>query len=79
MTLQDAERMLNIDYTANKINSVSESANYFIFNVVPVETTDTRSTPIVPARAIDKYTGRIVAFNPLTLTPNELESIRRVR
>lgn len=79
MTLKDAERMLNIDYAVNKISSASESTNYFIFNVVPVETTDTRSTPIVPARAINKSTGRIVAFNPMMLDHAELKSIRRVR
>lgn len=79
MTLQDAERMLNIDYAVDKISSVSESTNYFIFSVVPVETTDARTTPIVPARAVSKYTGRIIAFNPLILTREEMESVRRVR
>ena len=79
MTLQDAEKILNIDPFFEKIDQVSESNNYFIFNVVPLDTTSDRDKLIIPASAVHKKTGKVITFNPITMSRSEKASIRRIR
>lgn len=79
MTVQEAEKILNIDESINKIAQVSESDNYFIFAVVPADTEKKLGTPLAPPVAIDKETGKMLAFNPMRFPKDELKSIKRIR
>lgn len=79
MTVQEAEKLLNIDNSINKIAKVSESTNYFIFSVVPVNMKDDFDRPLTPPVAIDKQTGKMLAFNPMRFSKDELKSIKRIR
>lgn len=79
ITVQDAEKFLNIDRTKNEVASVSESTNYFIFNVVPIDSKNELDRPLKAAYAIEKATGRKLAFNPMRFDRNELKSIKKIR
>lgn len=79
MTVRDAERFLNLDYSLNRIDMVSESNNYFIFVIVPVTATDTMSHPLRHPAAVDKRNGRVIVFNPMRIPKEELRSIKRIR
>lgn len=79
MTVQEAEKLLNINESINKIAQVSESTNYFIFAVVPADPKTNLGKPLAPPVAIDKETGKMLAFNPMRFSKDELKSIKRIR
>ena len=79
MTLVEAEKILNVDPAINKIVSVAESTNYFIFNVVPVTAKNDEDLPFAPPIAVDKRSGKTLRFNPMRFPKAELDSIRLIR
>lgn len=79
ITLQEAEEILNVDTSVNKITQVSESANYFIFNVVPRSVKFDSERPFTPPMAVEKQTGRTLVFNPMRFSKEELSTIERIR
>ena len=79
ITLQEAEKVLNVDKKTKRIEMVSESTNYFIFNIVPVDLKSDFERPLIPATAVEKSTGRKLAFNPMYFSKEELKSIKRIR
>lgn len=79
MTLEEAEKILAVDTKTHKIERVSESNNYFIFNVVPASSKRLLDRTITPSVAIEKSTGRKLAFNPMRFPKDELKSIKRIR
>lgn len=79
MNAQEAEKLLNLDYSISKIDTVSESNNYFIFVVVPITASDKMSHPLRHPVAVDKRNGRAIVFNPMRIPKEELRSIKRIR
>ena len=79
MTVYEAEKLLNINKDINRVAQVSESNNYFIFTVVPVNAKEDLDRPLAPPIAIDKHTGKMLAFNPMRFSKDELKSIKRIR
>ena len=79
MTVKEAEKLLKIDYYVNRVDMVSESKNYFIFAIVPIGSTGELSNPLHHPTAVEKKTGRIIAFNPMRVSKDELRSIKRIR
>ena len=78
MTVEEAEKLLIYDKTTKKIDRVSESTNYYIFNIIPINS-DKILRPMVASVAIEKKSGKRLAFNPLRIPKDELKSIKRIR
>lgn len=79
MTVQEAEVLLELDPSVDKIARVSETTSYFIFNVIPVEIKNNFDRPLIPPIAVEKKTGETLRFNPMTISKDELKSLKRIR
>lgn len=79
MTVQEAEKILNIDTSVKKITKVSESTNYFIFNVASIGANSKLDGSFAPPIAVEKETGKTLAFNPIRFSKDELKSIKQIR
>lgn len=78
MTVQEAEKILNIDKTVKRVDQISESTNYFIFNVVPAHAKNNHHRLLTPPIAVEKRTGKMLAFNPMMFSDVELMSVKRI-
>lgn len=79
MTVQEAEKLLNIDLKSNKIDQVSETTNYYIFSIVSVASKNRLDRSFAPPIAVEKQTGKTLRFNPMMFSKDELKSIKRIR
>ncbi len=80
MNLEKAEAIAceKINVVKNRIDRVSESANYFIFSVMPIGVSDDTQRSFIPPIGVHKSTGEVVAFNPVRFR-EEIASIKRIR
>ena len=80
MNVNTAENILQnkIDTNRYKINRVSETNNYFVFEVVGVNDGDTNTRLLIPAYGVNKNNGFVVPFNPIQFV-SEMKSIKRIR
>lgn len=67
-----------VNMSRDRIDRVSESANYFIFSVAPLDSDDDMDRSFVPPIGVHKKTGKTVVFNPV-MFPQEITSIKRIR
>lgn len=79
MTVQEAEKLLNIDLQNNKVDQVSETTNYYIFSVSSITTKNRLDRSFAPPIAVEKQTGKTLRFNPMMFSKDELKSIKRIR
>ena len=80
MNVNTAENILQnkIDTNRYKINRVSETNNYFVFEVLVVNDGNTNTRLLIPAYGVNKNNGFVVLFNPIQFA-SEMKSIKRIR
>lgn len=80
MNLNTAENILRnkIDTNRYKINRVSETNNYFVFEVVGINDSNMNTRLLIPAYGVNKNSGLVVSFNPIRFA-SEITSIKRIR
>lgn len=76
MDFKEASTFLKFDKTTHEIRSVSETANYFIFSIVPIHAKG--AGPFKAATSVDKRTGATAIFNPMRVDRAELKTLKQV-
>lgn len=81
MNLDTAELLVrkNINMHNRKINMVSESNNYFIFDIAMIDNAGEKRNTFIPPIGVNKNTGKLVYVNPAIFSKEELRSVERIR
>lgn len=76
MDFKEASKFLKFDRKTHEISNVSETANYFIFTIVPIGTTGGGS--FKAPTAVNKQTGVTSIFNPMRVGREEMMTLKHV-
>ena len=76
MDFKEASKFLKFDRKTYEISNVSETANYFIFTIVPIGTTGGGS--FKAPTAVNKRTGVTSIFNPMRVGREEMMTLKHV-
>ena len=81
MNMHEAEMFIsdNINMSNKSIDKVSESNNYFIFNIVTFDVNGNARHSFIPPLCVHKKSGRVAYINPMEFSKDELASIKLVR
>ena len=80
MKVAEAESIARekLDTRRYRFDRISESANYFIFGVMPIDSDDEMDRPMIPPIGVHKKTGQAMPFS-ITTFPEEFKKMKRIR
>lgn len=80
MRVAEAESIARekVDMQRYRFDRISESANYFVFGIMPIDSDDEMDRPMVPSVGVHKKTGQATPFSVL-MFPEELKTLKRIR
>lgn len=80
MRVAEAESIARekVDTRRYRFDRVSESANYFVFGIMPIDSDDEMDRPMIPSIGVHKKTGQAMPFNA-SMFPEELKGLKRIR
>lgn len=76
MDFKEATKFLKFNRETHEISNVSETANYFVFTIVPIGSTGPGS--FKPPTAVSKRTGAVSIFNPMRVGREEMKTLKHV-
>lgn len=76
MNVVEASKLLKLDKSRSKIDRISETKSSFVFSIVPKSYNgDPFDRPVTAATSVDKNTGKVDVFNPISVSEDELKSM----
>ena len=76
MNVVDAYNLLKVDKSKFKIDQIAMTKSFFVFSIVPKDYDgDKNDYPLIPSKSVNKNTGEIDIFNPITVSDEELDSM----